>query len=706
VYIERYNEEAIVKEYSIEQIRNIALVGHGTSGKTSLAEAMLFSAGVTNRLGRVEEGTTQSDYSDDEIQRQISIAASMLHCEWKGTKFNIIDTPGYADFKGEAKSGLRAVDGAVVILHAVSGIEVGTDLVWRYASEYNTPCLIYVNQMDKDRVAFDRVCEMAKERFGKGALPFQIPVNPGEGFNCIIDLIRMKMLRYAQDESGNFQEEDIPSEFQDQAEDMRTALIEAAAESDDDLLEKYLDEGELSDEEFMAGLRASTIARELFPILCGDAARNIGAKSLMTAIAGYLPAPNESVPQAGKNPHSEEEIEVEASSDSALAALVFKTISEPHVGELSLVRVYSGVLRSGEDVQNATQGASERVGQIYFLVGRDRNEIGSVPAGDMAALVKLRITKTGDTLCSPNRPVVLPGIGFPEPVIRIAVEPKAKGDEERISTGLARLHEEDPAFVAAYDAEVRQTIVSGQGELHLEVIMGKLKGKFGVEVETVEPRIPYRETITTTAEAKHRYKKQSGGRGQYGDVSLRLAPLSRGEGFEFANEITGGVIPSKYIPAVEKGVIESMDEGVLAGYRVVDVRTAVFFGSYHTVDSSDLAFKLASAMAFKEGFMNAKPILLEPIYTLEVTVPEEFMGDVMGDLSGRRGKILGMDQEGVFQVIRVQVPLAELYKYSTSLRSLTQGRGLHTQSFSHYEPVPPDLREKVIAEAKSESEEE
>ena len=695
-----------MKEYSIEQIRNIALMGHGTSGKTSLAEAMLFSAGATNRLGKVEEGTTKSDFSEDEIERQISIAASMVHCEWKDTKFNIIDTPGYADFKGEVKSGLRAVDGAVVLLHAVSGIEVGTELVWRYASEYNTPCLIYVNQMDRERVAFDRICEAAKERFGNGALPFQIPVNPGEGFNCIVDLIRMKLLRYAQDGSGNFQEEDIPAELQDEAEEMRNALVEAAAESDDSLLEKYLDEGELSNEELIAGLRASTISRGLFPILCGDAVRNIGAKSLLATIAGYLPAPNEVASQVGKNPHSEEEIVVEASSDAPLTALAFKTISEPHVGELSLVRVYSGILKSGEDVQNTTQGASERLGQIYFLLGRDRNEIGSVPAGDMAALVKLRTTKTGDTLCSPRRPVVIPGIEFPEPVIRIAVEPRAKGDDERISTGLSRLHEEDPSFVAAFDPEVRQTIVSGQGELHLEVIMGKLKGKFGVEVDTVEPRIPYRETITATTEVKHRYKKQSGGRGQYGDVSLRLEPMPRGEGFEFANEITGGVIPSKYIPAVEKGIVESMEEGVLAGYRAVDVKAAVFFGSYHTVDSSDMAFKLASAMAFKEGFMNAKPILLEPIYIVEVTVPEEFMGDVMGDLSGRRGKILGMDQEGVFQVIRAQVPLAELYKYSTSLRSLTQGRGLHTQSFSHYEPVPPDFTEKVIAEAKSDSEEE
>lgn len=693
-------------EYSIEQIRNIALVGHGTSGKTSLAEAMLFSAGVTNRLGKVEEGSTKSDYTEDEIDRNISISTSMLHCDWKESKLNIIDTPGYTDFKGEAKCGLRAVDGAVMVVHAVSGIEVGTEIMWRYASEYNRPCLIYVNQMGRERVAFDRICEVARMRFGKGALPFQIPVNPGEGFDSIIDLIRMKLVKYAQDGSGNLQEEDIPSEFQDQADEMRNALVEAAAESDDELLEKYLDEGELSNEEIVAALRASTISRELFPILCGDASRNIGTKSLMTAITGYLPAPNEAMSEIGTKLNSEEEREIDASSQEPLAALVFKTISEPHVGELSLVRVYSGVLGSGEEVLNSTQGASERVGQIYFLVGRDRNEIGSVSAGDMAALVKLRTTRTGDTLCDPRQSIVLPGVEFPEPVIRIAVEPKAKGDEDRINTGLARLHEEDPSFLAEYDADLRQMIVSGQGELHLEVIMGKLKSKFGVEVETTEPRIPYRETITTKAEAKHRYKKQSGGRGQYGDVSLRLEPLPRGEGFEFVNQITGGAIPSKYIPAIEKGILETLDEGVLAGYRVMDVKAAVFFGSYHTVDSSDLAFKLASSMAFKEGFMEASPILLEPIYTVEVTVPEDFMGDVMGDLSGRRGKILGMDQEGVFQVIRAQVPLAELYKYSTSLRSLTQGRGLHTQGLSHYEPVPPDIVEKIIAEAKVRREEE
>lgn len=693
-----------MKDYTSEHIRNVGIVGHGGCGKTTLSEAMLFAAGVTTRMGKVEEGSTKSDYTQAEIERQISIGASMLHCEWQDHKINIMDTPGYADLMGEVKGALRAVDSAVIVLRSVEGVEVGTELDWGYTAEYDIPRLFFVTKMSHEQADFDKVCAMIQERFGEGAIPFQFPVNPGEGFNAIVDLLRMKQLVYEPGSKAKPKQEEIPFELMDRAEKLREMLMDRVAETDDELLEKYLEEGELSREEIEAGLKKSVVEKQIFPILCGDGRQNVGVDRLLDVITGFLASPMDKAYVTGTKPGTEEEVQVEVSPDAPMSTLVFKTISEPHVGELSLFRVYSGRLQSGDEVLNATKGASERIGQIYFLNGRDRAEIGSVPTGDMGALVKLKDTHTGDTLCSRQNPIVLPPPKFPEPVIRIAVSPKAKGDEDKINMGLARLHEEDPTFLFEVDSELKQTIISGQGELHLEIVVDKLKNKFGVDVELTEPHIPYRETLSGTAEARHRYKKQTGGRGQYGEVYLRLEPLTRGSGFEFVDAITGGVIPSKFIPAVEKGLRETIREGVLAGYPVVDVKVTVYDGSYHPVDSSELAFKLASSMAFKEGFMNAKPILLEPIYNVEVTVPEEFMGDVMGDLSSRRGKIQGMESNGPFQVIRAQVPLAEMYKYSTTLRSLTQGRGIHTRSFSHYEQVPHEVAQKVIEEAKAREE--
>ncbi|MFH1006963.1 MAG: elongation factor G [Candidatus Latescibacterota bacterium] len=694
-----------MKESNTTQIRNVALIGHGDSGKTTMTEAMLFSAGITTRMGRIEDGTTHSDNSPEEIVRGISLAASMLHCTWRDHKLNVVDTPGYTDFTGETKGAMRAVDNAVIMLRSIEGVEVGTEQVWQYAVDYDIPRLLFVNKMRKEHANFDRVYEMIVERFGEEALPLQIPVDAGEKFESIIDLIRMKKLVYEVNGKGKpVGEENIPDELREEAEAGREKLMERAAESDDSLLEKYLEEGKLSDKELITGLRAGVLARSIFPVLCGDCLTNVGVDRLLDAMCSYLADPSDIPTVAGIDPDTGEVVRIETISAAPLSALVFKTVSEPHVGELSFFRVYSGTLQSGADVLNTTKGKREHIGQIYFLNGKERHEIGTVAAGDMGALVKLKDTHTGDTLCDRAKPIRLPGIDFPTPVIRVAVEPKTKGDEEKISTGLTHLHEEDPTFVFSVDSELKQTIISGQGELHLEVVVGKLKNKFGVDVELAKPKIPFRETIRGTSETRHRYKKQSGGRGQFGEVYLRIEPLPRGGGFEFVNDISGGAIPGKFIPAVEKGLIERIAAGVLAHCPVVDVKVTLFDGSFHAVDSSEMAFKLAASMAFRTGFMEAKPVLLEPIYNVEVTVPEEYMGDVMGDLSSRRGKIQGMVPSGHFQIIRAQVPLSDLYRYSTTLRSLTQGRALHSREFSHYEQVPHEIAGKIIEEANPEKE--
>lgn len=691
-----------MKEHTTGQIRNLAVIGHATVGKTTLVEAMLFCAGELTRMGKVEEGSTRSDYSAEEIARRISISDSLLHCAWRDTQLNIVDTPGYVDFTGEVKGALYAVDNALVVVDPVEGVEVGTDLVWRYAADYGLSRLFFVNRMDKERADFDQICDLLTTRFGTGAVPLCLPLDQGEGFSSIVDLVRRKAYVFSTDGSGKFEEKSIPDEAADKAERLREKLVEGVAESDEALMEKYFDEGGLSDNDLVAGLRKGVVEGQVFPILCGDAVHNIGVRLLLDAITSYLASPADRPPIVGTDAATKEEVSVGADPSAPLTAVVFKTVSEPHVGELSLFRVFSGTLTSGDEVQNTTRSTTEKIGQIYLMNGKERREIGNVSAGGIGALVKLKGTHTGDALSDRRRRLYLPPIEFPKPVIRVAVAPKAKGDEDKISTGLGRLHEEDPTFLAEVDGELKQIIVSGQGELHLEVVIKKLKDRFGVDVEVIEPRIPYRETIRGSAECQHRYKKQTGGRGQFGEVYLRLAPMERGAGLEFVDKVTGGVIPSKFIPAVEKGVVEAMSQGVLSGHRVVDTQVTVYYGSYHPVDSSEMAFKLAASMAFKKGFREARPVLLEPIYDLEVTVPEAYMGDVMGDISGRRGKILGMEQSGALEVIRAQVPLAELYRYSTTLRSLTQGRGLHTREFSHYEEVPHDVAEKVIAASQKE----
>jgi len=689
-----------LKTFKAEHIRNVGMAGHSGSGKTSLAEALLYHMGVTTRIGRVDQGNTISDYNADEIERQISINTSLLHGEWQDTKINLLDTPGFSDFFGDVVSAMRAADIMMIVVSAASGIEVGTERVRELADKYEMPRFYVINKLDRENVDFDAIYNDLRDRFGKKITLLQFPVETGPNFHQIVDVLKNKMISYALDGSGKMEEADVPDHLKARVEELHNNLVEAVAESDDELLEKYFEEGDLDIPTLMKGFEKAILNRQVVPVLCASATQNIGIQSLLNFMVNYLPNPTEFPPIESVDGKTRKR-----SADEPLTSLVFKTVSEPHVGELSYIRVFSGAMESGEEVLNATQGHVERIGQMYILNGKNKDGVDKLFAGDIGALVKLKSTHTGDTLCDKKEPFQLPPIEFPEPVISIAVVPRSKGDEDKIGSGLQSLHEEDPTFIVRYDPELRQTIVSGQGEMHLDIILKRLKEKFGVEVDIEDPRIPYRETIKGKAEAQGKYKKQTGGRGQYGDAHLRLEPLPRGEGFEFVDAIVGGVIPGKFIPAVEKGVVETMKEGVLAGYQVVDVKVTVFDGSFHPVDSSEVAFKIAASMAFKKAFNEAKPVLLEPIYEIEVKVPEEYMGDVMGDISARRGKILGMESDGRFQIIKAHVPLAELLKYSTALRSMTQDRGIFRQKFSHYEEVPPDIAQKIIEAAKKEKEE-
>ncbi len=689
-----------MKLFQTDHIRNIGFGGHGGSGKTILFEALLYNLKEINRMGSVEQGSTISDYNPDEIERQISISSSLGHGVWKDHKINIMDTPGYSDFFGEVVGAMRVVDTMFVVVSASSGVEVGTEQVWAEAAKQGVSRFVIINKLDRENIEFDNVVEGLTESFGHQVVLAQFPVETGPNFDSMVDLFRMKLLKFAKDGSGNFTEEDIPADLKDKAEELHLKLVEAVAESDDTLMEKYFDAGGLSEDEFKAGFKKAVAADMIFPVFCVSALNNIGVKRLLDIIVNFCPAPNER-----GEVKTEDGKSVKVDPDGPVAALIFKTVSEQHMGELSFFKVFSGTLKTGEDVINTRDGHTERIGQIFILNGKNKKSVDAVPAGDIGAVVKLKATHTSDTLSAKGHNFKFPKIEFPEPIIRTAIKPKAKGDEEKISNGLHLLHEEDPTFLYYQDSELHQTIVSGQGELHLQIILKRLHQKFNVEVEEEEPKIPYRETIRKTATAQGKFKKQTGGRGQYGDCHLRLEPLERGQEFEFKDEIVGGVIPGKFIPAVEKGVIETMEKGVLAGYPVVDVRVAVYDGSYHSVDSSEMAFKVAASMAFKKAFLDANPVILEPVYNVEVRVPDEYMGDVMGDISSRRGRIMGMDRDGRFQVIKAQVPLAELYRYSTTLRSLTQGRGIHTRSFSHYEEVPPDIAQKIIEKAKKEQEE-
>lgn len=678
-------------------------------------------------MGKVAEGNTVSDYHPDEIERQISINTSMLFCEWKDTKVNILDTPGYTDFIGEVRGALRVADTALIVLKAVEGAEVGTEMVWRCAEEYQNGAVFIVNKLDNENADFDRIVKQAEERFSHDVIPVQFPADQGLGFEQVVDVLRMKLLQHKRDGNGRYTEQDIPDSLRPKAEKLREQVIEKIAESDEVLLNLFLDKGTLEEDVFKKGLRDGMLQRKLFPLLCVSAVHNVGTAALLEFLVDYCPTPparGETAATLGVNHGAERkvgdptkgssrsddptrrEVRVKPDPSGPPSMFVFKTMSEHHVGELSFFRVYSGTVYPGMDLANASSGKAERLSQIFVMNGKERKEVARLKAGDLGAVVKLKDTHTNNTLSSKDFPALYPPIQFPEPVIRAAIVPRSKGDEERIAAGLHTLHEEDPTFLVTVDPELSQTVISGQGELHLAIIVKRLKERYGVDVDMVEPRIPYRETIKgAVQDAEYKHKKQTGGRGQFGHIHLKLEPLPRGSGFEFVDDIVGGVVPGRFIPAVEKGVVDGMQKGVVAGYRVVDIRVTLWDGSYHTVDSDELSFKIAGLMAFKKGFLEARPTLLEPINELEVTVPEDYMGDVMGDISSRRGKILGMDSDGSYQRIKALVPLAEIHKYSTVLRSMTQGRGRFTTRFSHYEEVPREIQEKVIAAAEKQKQE-
>ncbi len=684
-------------------IRNFSLVGHGTSGKTVLSDAILYNGGETNRIGKTENGNTISDYHHDEISREISLSATLLHCNWLEKKLNIIDVPGFFDFVGEAKSALRVSDFAVAVVHGVTGPEAGTDTVWDFATDYGIPKILVVNMMNKEHTKFDTVLSQLQSRYSKRVFPFTIPVNPGPGFNQVADVLRKELLTYSTDSSGKFQTEELSGDWKDRVDQLHEELIEYIAESDDSLLEKFFEQGNLSEEELRAGLHDAIINGSVIPLVCTAADANVGVTRLMDIIAKYCPSPDDFSTTKAFKAGSEEEIEVKASDPESL--FVFKTVSEAHVGELSFFRVYSGEVKHGMDLKNSSRHSSERLGQLFIMNGKNRKEVGVLGAGDMGAVVKLKNTHTGDTLCSSKLAIELPRIDFPLPNINEAVITKSKGDEEKIATGLATLHEEDPTFLFRVDPELKQTIVSGQGELQIEVVVSRLKRKFNVEVDLVEPKVPYRETIKGSGTAKYRHKKQSGGAGQFAEVWMRVAPKSRGEGVEFSDSLVGQNVDRVFVPSVEKGVKAACEEGILAGYRVVDMKVDFYDGKQHPVDSKDIAFQIAGKGAFKDAFMAAKPGMLEPIFEIEVKVPEDHMGDVMGDISGRRGKILGMDNEGDYQVVKALVPQANLYRYSTVLRSVTGGRGMHREKFSHYEDLPREMESRVISASNTEKDE-
>jgi elongation factor G len=688
-----------LKEYGPESIRNIAFIGHGGSGKTSLSEVLLYTAGEINRIGNVLEGNTVSDYTSNEIEKQISISTSLMHIEWNSKKINILDTPGYSDFMGDVKSALKVCDTAVMIVKSAEGIEVGSEVTGKFVNEYKLPSAIIINKVDNEHSTFEETLEKIKDRLTSGAIVVTFPVTEGVNFNAVVDVIKMKVFTYGDAGSKKVTEGEIPENLKAKADDYRTQLIEKIAESSEELMNKYFEEGSLSDADIETGIKASIVSRSLSPVFAVSASKAVGLNNFLDFVTQYFPSPvdrgGENAQLSGKN----EKVLVKPDSAGEPVLFVFKTVAEQHVGELSLFKVYSGTVKAGLDLINESNGKTERLSQLSILNGRNRKDVTQISAGDLGAVVKLKDTHTNNTLASKNLSVIIDEIEFPEAVIRSAILPKAKGDEDKIASGLHTLHEEDPSFFVKYDPEISQTVISGQGELQLALAAKRLKERYKVDVDLIEPRIPYRETIKGRVDdVEYKHKKQSGGRGQYGHVHFKMEPLPRGTGFEFVDAIVGGVVPGRFIPAVEKGIAEIMNKGVLSGNKVVDVKVTLHFGSYHDVDSDEMSFKLAAIQCFKKGFLECKPCLLEPIYEIEVVVPDEYMGDVMGDISSKRGKILGMDSDGQFQIIKALVPLSELHKYSSQLRSLTQGRGVHKRKFSHYEEVPKEVEQKVIDE--------
>jgi elongation factor G len=688
-----------MQKYAPQDIRNFAVVGHASSGKTMLTEAMLACAGVIGRMGRIADGSTASDYHVSEKQRRISVQTSMLHAEWMGKKFNILDTPGYLDFISEALSALRVADSALVVVHAQHGIGVGTERVWKFATDFGVPKILVVSAVDKLNSHFDEVLAAAREQFGAGVFPMNLPINPGPGFNQVLDVLRNEIVTYEPGGGrGKFAEVPATGQWEAKVKQLHTELIEHIAESDDTLLTKYLDQGGLSEEEFRAGIHTAVQSQHFIPLFCAAGETNIGVARLMDFIAKYGSSPVDRKRYAALDAAGGvAEVRL---TDPEPVAHVFKTMAEAHFGELSFFRVYSGSLRPGMELYNADRMTTERIGQIYLLNGRDRATAEELCGGDIGAVVKLRDTRTGNTLCAATRPVRLSRVQYPEPTIHASLLVMVKGEEDKVAAGMAALHDEDPTFLHRVDSELHQTIISAQGELHLEVIIERLRRRFNAHVELGEPRVPYRESITTSGDSKYRHKKQTGGAGQFAEVWMKIEPLGRDSGVEFTESLSGQNVDRVFVASVEKGVANACREGILAGYKVVDVKIDFYDGKMHPVDSKDIAFQIAGYFAFKESFMKARPCLLEPIHHIEVRIPEDCLGKVMGDASSRRGRIVGIDTDGKFQVIRAEVPARELYKYSSVIRSLTAGRGLHSERLDHYAEMPRELEQKVIEEAK------
>ena len=682
----------------MKEIRNVVLLSHQGVGKTSLAESMLSATGTIQRLGRVEDGTTVSDYDTLEIERHMGINLSLLPLEWKETKVNLIDTPGYIDFNSEVKSGLRITEGAIIMVCAASGVEVGTEQMWLEVEKQHLPCLIFVNKIDRDNADFYSALEGIQKKLGSKCLPIQLPIGSQSDFQGFVDLVTMKGY------SGSpLKEVEIPSTLGESAASFREKLIETAVEVDDELLAKYLEGETISEEEIFRAIKQATVGSKLVPVFVGSALRGIGTQPLLDAICLYLPSPEEADTIVATAPNGNNE-EIKPSVESPFTSLIFKSIADPYVGKLSYFRVYSGVISSNSQVWNANKGALERIGQLFTMLGKNQQSVSQLVAGDIGAVAKLSSTTVGDTLCASGHPVMLAGIDFPKPNYSMAVQPQTKADLDKMSTTLSRICEEDPSLQLRRETDTNESIISGLGDTHLEIVKEKMHRKFGVDVKLTLPRVPYKETITEVTKAEYKHKKQSGGHGQYGHVCLQLEPLPRGSRFEFTAKIFGGAIPSNYIPAVEKGVNEAKQEGVLAGYPAVDIKVTLYHGSFHAVDSSDIAFKIAGAMALKKGLSQGQPVLIEPIMNITITVPDVYTGDVIGDINTKRGRVLGMSPENGKNIITAQTPYAELLRYSIDLRSMTQGRGSFTMELDHYDEVPPHVSQKVIAQTKQEKE--
>ncbi len=690
-----------MKVYDAAGIRNVAVVGHGGSGKTQLVSALLFAAGMVNRLGRVDEGTTVTDYDEEEIARKHTLSASLAYAEWNKTKVNFIDTPGFGNFFSDARAALRVADSALVIVDAVAGVEVQTEKAWNAAQELELPRIVVLNRIDRDRASLSRSLESLRHACGRAVIPIQLPIGEGPDCSGVVDLVTMKAYTFATDGSGKMTEGQVPDGLAADVTTAREALVEMVAEADEQLMEKFFEAGTLTQDQLVRGLKSGTSQAKIFPLMCASGGANVGMQPLLDTILAYTPSPAERgfrVAAVG----SSDLVSKSADDKAPYGVFVWKTVADQFAGRITMFRVYQGVLKSDSTVHNATQGAQERLGHLAVMQGKTQTTVPELRAGDIGAVAKLKDTRTNDTLADKAAGITFPPLTFPEPVLSYAIEPKSRGDEDKISSAMHRLEEEDPTIRYARDQQTNELLLSGQGQLHIEVTVAKLKRRFGVEVNLKPPRIPYRETITARVEAHGRHKKQTGGHGQFGDCKIRMAPLPRGGGFEFADEIFGGSIPRQFIPAVEKGIQESRLRGYLAGYPVVDFKVELHDGQYHDVDSNELSFKTAGSLAFKDAMSKARPTLLEPIMNVEVYAPSDDAGDLMGDLNGRRGRISGMEPRGPMTVIRAQVPMAEMLTYEQHLTSVTGGRGSYQMEYSHYDEVPSHLQQKIITAAKAE----